>query len=403
MTKRSILSCLAFFFIPILGFASSFINICRRDVSKTDIFIISSFFFIIGYSVPPVYDLARHYSDFDSMVDFNSFYTLIEYKFDFILYTTEYVTKTLGLHFGIVPGAYSFISYYIILSIYRFYTLKSQKMTSSTYFLLSLLVLSTVPLFTIILGLRFGFGIFIALYASFLIFEKRNKIGYLFLILAMICHFAFLLLAIAFILSKLVRVSKSLFIVLIIVAISTSYLISNLINIMPVPELLKGRLLAYLTGYWATEFLDTYSLWYRVSLILTYWMIYPGVLYLFLINKNSYKDSYMQFTIWNILILFLFCNYEVIFSRYAMFVNCMIILQFIKHYSSSCFKNTFLLIFTFVGLITFAFGNIYANRTVISLNNMTNILYLPPVITIFERTQYDRKILSQIDEQGRFL
>lgn len=53
--------------------------------------------------------------------------------------------------------------------------------------------------------------------------------------------------------------------------------------------------------------------------------------------------------------------------------------------------------------ITFICGNIYANRTVIELNNMIDVLYLPPLVTIIERSSYKSEVLNKIDAEGRFL
>lgn len=172
---------------------------------------------------------------------------------------------------------------------------------------------------------------------------------------------------------------------------------------LPLPELFKSRLLAYLTGYWATEFLNTYSIWYRVSLFLTYWMIYPGILYVILSKDTFRKDKLTKLTVFSIVLLLFFYNYEVIFSRYALFVNLLILFQFVKFYSLDILKSIFLIVMVLFSAITFICGNIYANRTVIELNNMIDVLYLPPLVTIIERSSYKSEVLNKIDAEGRFL
>ncbi|BDD23949.1 hypothetical protein VEGS18_A16040 [Escherichia coli] len=403
MKIRTVAAAILFVFNPLVGGVASFINICRKDVSNGDIIIIAMFFFLLGYSTPPVYDLYRHYNDFNNIVDLNTFLNLIQRKFDLTLYLTEFIIRELGLHFAVIPGLYLFISYIIIFSLYKYYVYRIPKQNAITYFLLTLSVLLSVPVFTIALGLRFGFGCFLALYAIFQIYEKNNIRGYIFLLLAVVSHYAFLLTIIAIICVKLLNLNRLQFLILIVIAISCSYIVSDVILVLPLPELFKSRLLAYLTGYWATEFLNTYSIWYRVSLFLTYWMIYPGILYVILSKDTFRKDKLTKLTVFSIVLLLFFYNYEVIFSRYALFVNLLILFQFVKFYSLDILKSIFLIVMVLFSAITFICGNIYANRTVIELNNMIDVLYLPPLVTIIERSSYKSEVLNKIDAEGRFL
>lgn len=403
MKIRTIIATILFMLNPLIGGISAFINICRKDISSGDILVISAFFLLLGYSTPPVYDLYRHYADFNGIVDLDAFLNLIQTKFDLSLYSIEYVIRTLDLPFAVIPGMYLFFSFLIILNIYKHYVCRIPEQNATTYFLLSSFVLLSVPVFTIVLGLRFGFGCFLALYAIFQIYEKKNIKGYFFLLLAIVSHYAFLLTLIAIFCVKIFRLSRVQFFILMIIAVSCSYIISDIILLLPLPELFKTRLLAYLTGYWASEFLDTYSVWYKISLVLTYWIVYPGILYMACSKDSKNKDKLTQLTLFSIILLLFFCKYEVIFSRYALFVNLLILIQFIKFYTANNLKNTFLIVMIFFNVITFTLGNVYANRTVIELNKMTNILYIPPLITIIERSTYGSDVLNKIDEEGRFL
>jgi hypothetical protein len=387
-----------FFISPFLGAFLAFF--CENKSIRK--YILALFMGAAAYLTAPVYDLSRHFTSFNLLekgLD-NPFVTL-----DIVLPFINHIIIFLHGNFELVRFLFVFVSYVLVISAVELITSHTALRDHKTNNIFFIIAFFCVPLFTIILGLRFGLSVSFCFYGLVLLtMNKRRGIWYM--IFSTLTHYSMgIFLIIAIISIKLNEISRrTLFVNKIIIIFASiifflfgQTLLLSLIDLVPFENVLISRAKSYLFGVYAGEYLEDRSLGYRASVIISHLSFYPLCFYFF-IQKRA-VNFITPFVVFSFIYLALISPFFKIQERTLLFMVWPLLIVFISTYNVTGFKSGMKIMLVVTSLFTFLFGNIHSNRRVMYLSDYYSLLYFYPTTFI---KRYDYKwVTEKLDHEGR--
>lgn len=357
------LSLIIFAILPILSLPLILRGIYHRD--KRFYLLMSLFLGLMAILNPPTGDFYRYSQIFDAIADFPDIKSIIffrdERSFDFLLQIICYSISRVGLTFEYVKAIYVFFCSYLLFRMHDDIcntneTLSRNKNVCFGFFF-SLLMLSNFGQAFIF---RWFSSLLIFVYGVFLIDLKKNKNGYIFLILSLINHWGMLLMALFYALQKIKHVHfnrTTLWIFFVLTFFQVLTILNTIVDSLGIgvfQEYLKG----YTEGYWANEFMKERSF---KGLVVEYfnqavfWLVY---FYFIEETKDKQAHSFRSFCHTTILVVLLVSSSFMAVGRYSAFLKYAGILYFFLNYDNHWKKFfKYFVVVSVMMLFMFAYGN----------------------------------------------
>lgn len=396
--KENVVVTLSFIINPLLSLPFVFLGIYNKNNYSFILLII--FLGMLGFLWIPSGDLYRIQNDFELLKTYR-FTDVVSFNFDFIYsYLMFFLGKT-SLDFAYLRFSIAVISYSLFFNVARNIITQNQIIVSSRYlsFAAFLIIFLSLGFGGIITGVRFTFAFSIFIYGYYKLLYQRDKKGIIFLVISVLTHFSFLLLIAVLIINKFAKkyMNFSFFILTALFALilSTTFF-ENIIDLLPLDEVLKFHLQNYTTGHFALEEFQLKSMKFRISRLLGHIIIYPAILYIILDRKRIYRYS-----VFVILFIFLLLQWNMnsSFSRYSIIAVVVFLVEFLTLYNH---KHKYLLtIFFSISILTYI-ASIYTVKRELFIGNQFKLaIYPAPLIFL---NKYDQSwIQSNIGDNGSII
>lgn len=347
------------------------------------------------YRHTKVYFLAQNWG-------WNEFIEISLLKMDFFLIYITYFCAKIGIQFEIVRFLFVFVSYECAFWIFRDVVKQNKILQENRYYYVLgfLLFFMSVIFFNITQGLRYGLGVYIIGVGLYKLFQKHERSGWIWIFVACLIHFSFwgLLIPLVLFRLKLVRLNKwVVMIITLLLILFSNELFQALISLLPLSDFIKQHLLHYITGYWAKDFYQDHSFFFRISRILSYWTIYP-LSFFFLMSYRKTDNLYRNFLLFMILVLGISVPFGDIFPRFSYLLILLFLADMLLRFYPVLSKIRMLnLIFCFV-LFSFL-ANIYSSKRQLEISCEYKLLYSSfPVLLL--NTYSENWINRNISEDG---
>lgn len=354
---------------------------------------------LIAYLWIPSGDLYRMYLDFTALEYLNVSDFLSIKSFDYLYLVLMYIFAKLNLNFEFVRFTLCVISYFLYFRIYLDIIKTNKEIGESKVFsFVTFLMLFFFLRFTgFITGVRFTFAMAMCFYGAYFLIYKNKSRGWCFLVLSAATHFSmWLILLIAFFIKVFkFKISRLVFVLIIIAGLFLSTtLIEMVIDYLPIADEFKTHLAFYTTGTFASEEFESQTLFFKISRFLSYFAIYPAVIFIIL-RKREF--SFYSIFICIVLFLSFSMNMDTTYGRYAFLGVIFFIIPFLLKFKKELDIRAFFLFF-FLSFITYA-ASIYTVNKEIRYGNEYKILYTP-LPFIFMSTYDAQWINYNIDDSG---
>jgi hypothetical protein len=394
------ISAFSIILMPFLGFIFSMLSLLKGRSNKFNYLLISLFVFIFFINIPAFSDLYRHYIVFSTSTG-DEVLELFEGKIDFVMPFTMYLTSALGLPFYIIPAIYTALSVYLALKATGVVISHTNKGISNNAFIaLHVITLFIAPLFVIALGLRFGLGCYIAIYACTM-YSLKEISGCKFLLLALIAvftHFALFSLILSCLISRVIFISKRRALLYGIIA----FLLSGTIIPIVISKITFMNLNVYAEVYLSGVFGSFANK--NINGLINYGAQFtPFMIFFvyFIIHKQPQKNKFNSMCGMVIIMLALMSVAPVALGRLIVPVTHFLFFNYILAQRSYLRVRHFFLSTTFLYLmIYFIFENVYIQRRPIMLGEMWEALYTPPFIHSFSLNSRFKDHLKQINSSN---
>lgn len=352
----------------------------NRD--KLSLTMLSLFMGLCSFLWVPTGDLYRHNMMYFEFQYFSNadFFQYILLRPDFLLYLFSYLFAKISLPFELIRFILVFISYKIAFALAQD-VIKLNPLYNRYYKYIILIFFLSVQFFTISQGLRFGFASYIMVWGVYMLLVKKRKKGFVFVVLANLIHYSFSLPSILLLVVLLgFKINKWITLILscLFGLIFNMLTIDFLINMLPLPEMLKQLAIAYTTGYWSGEFLDNYSFKYLLSRHLAIIPIY-FLFMLVVFKKENHKINWYA----HLLFLNLMISYSIsatFFFRMSVFS---VLIFFISYLLSDNIRSFYLEIKVLVLVFFISFlSQIYTYRRELTISSEFKLLFPAPIALI---------------------
>ncbi|HEM7526760.1 TPA: hypothetical protein U2J52_002995 [Providencia rettgeri] len=349
------------------------------------------FLSILAYFfIPPIeYDLYRHYENYQVFIYFERVDFIKDYSLLFLFY--------IGKLFNLAPAFLPFISCFVMY--YIWYNGLFKRISSShnnflfpVFFILFFISIPLV-LFT---GIRFALGLAFVMQSLFFRDQGKQKLAYIFLLLAILTHFSLIVIALIIIanpiIAKLNYSIRSIAIIAITFSIPFQEEISFLIieSIQWVNNKLFGweaiSTETYITGKWGVNSSNRLNeIGKLVQQIQTIGLLSIMILYHFLFAKYIEKKSnlFNNVTFASIILCIITFNYYAIFDRYGIIVTLLISYNLITYFKYKLISHISFVIFYFTYLLLFRIID-FKNNFVVYDQSYSDIFHLSLINTIYE-------------------
>ncbi|MBT0730308.1 EpsG family protein [Rosenbergiella nectarea] len=397
-SRTGLLSLIMLFIVPLFSFFFVFFKI-NKSTKKYLVIILTLFTFFILLRIPPFQDLFRRY--FETYMIYSPSTTLkqaIGGHVDIFLWINAFVFYKLHIPFYFIPALYGSISIYTVskTALSLFYKFNIDK--PSTTVLGILLSVSFVNILVTALGLRFGLAtaLMVSSVIDLCILRKKFK-GFLKLVIALTLHFSTLLIIVAVIASKFVKINRKFSVWFFLILLPFSKLI------LPIVASSLGGvggyvMAGYVNGAYATiapnlnEFIVTF---YKVAFS-TFFLVYIHY-------RSSENTVYSNFISWYlILISFTFLSFTA-FMRYYYDIGVVLgVMNFIisKKFIDRSKIGTYLIVISII--LNNLFLNIFLERRPILLAQMWKGFFISPVFMIYYTTEDFNSYLKSINSVGEW-
>ena len=356
----------------------------------------------IGILYPPSGDLYMYTQDFLLYKECNlsSFIELQKLNFDFILPFISFCLGKLGMPFDLSRFLYNSVGYYLMGNMFLTICdtnkyLKGDK-NIYLYALLSFLTIS----FSLYL-FRFFFSMIVFAYGVYKIVYQDKKYGYVFLLFSCLNHFSFFIFVFVFVLSRLhffyFHKVTLIILILFIFFVDDSWAIS-LFQYFPIEII--DRFIVYLDGYWAGEFLNDFSIRYRIMVFLQSFIVYVGC-YVYYVSYNKRNVRYCSHINACLLLVLIVSPFATMYGRFLMVLLRLIKVNFLTFYDGSRFMKRNLMILFYSAMLSNVVS-LWSIRRGLEVSELSLLLYANSYQIISH--SYDEVwILNNIDIDGAII
>ncbi len=260
------------------------------DRDKYCYFLFSIFWGMTGMLYAPNGDLFRYYNDYFIYegLSFSSFslYLLVQAKIDVGLPYMQWLFSQVGLTNDLIVFLFIGIGTQFLLQIFYYETIPyaNYKKTCFTVFLIVFLSISLWGFY-----FRYGFASMMLVYGVYTVLRK-NRNGWIWIMIAPIFHFSMIIFAIIFFIVNLFKISikRSWFLIAAILSfIFSGDLLSDILLNLNVSPVLQSKIIEYTEGYWASEFINDRSIGARIVNSVSY----VSKFIIFFIIYKSWKNT----------------------------------------------------------------------------------------------------------------
>lgn len=402
---NSLLVFFCFLLYPLGALPLLFIEIYNNK--KYAFVLLSLFMGLVAYLIAPTGDLYVHSIEFSDFKDFtfSDFLSILPFTIDFVYYFIAFIFAKLAIPFGFIRFIFVVLSYLIVFDIFRDVCSsnnnlnKNKKLTTIVFFICFFQVL----FMSVAIGLRFGFSVYLMLYGVYLLFKKNNFKGWFFILLSCFTHFSMILIFFSILIAKLFKITKLnktvLFLSLGFAIIGTDIL-QFIIDLLPLNDFLKEKLIMYITGYWGNSFLEDHSFLYRISRLFNHISVYPLMFFLFI---TKVKNQLLSIVFVLSILLFILYPITNLFYRFVMIIVPILLISFLLSYDNSKLHSLFLILIFTCSSITFFLGNIYSHKRNLQISYEYKLTYTSfPMIffSSYDKNWIDDHITSNGDIVG---
>lgn len=354
---------------------------------------------LLGYLWLPSGDVYRYQLDYEffKTLNFHDFSNLP--KLDLVLPWLLFLFGKAGINFEFVRLTLCVISYILYFNIFVDIVHKNDNLCESrrVTFYSFLMFFFFIGFAGFLTGVRYSFATSLCFYSVYQIIYNNKGWGWFILVFSVITHYSMFLILLALVIIKLFKPKINRFnliIALLIGFILSSILLNYLIDILPLNEIIKTRLLDY-TKEDAIVNLSEHTIGYRLSFLFTYFSIYPALL--LVLYKCKDYSTFLVF-VFICIALSLMTNIFTSYSRYAALGVIFFIFPFLLQYKT-LFTKFQLYSFVLLSFLVYA-TSVYTFRKEISYGKEYKILYLPlPAIlmTTYDMNWINENIMSDGD------
>lgn len=317
-SQKNTLVFFLFLVYPLITFPVSLYWISRKK--KKGFFLLSLLLSLLTVVLPPYGDLYRYYLDFSQYIT-TPFHQFVEdVKIDFIFYLYEWMFARSGLNFEWVRMSLALVMYNLLFRI--FFEMTKNINGGKKYLLLFVSYLAVCNWISFTNGFRSVYANTLIFYGIYKLLVEKKKSGYVYMLISIFIHISMLLPFMLVLVSNVIKVKLNLkhivFMLLAFIPLYSVDLVSLIIMLENVP-FLTGRLIAYIDGYWSTDFLADKSL---KGLFVTYsYIILVLFPYFFLFIKVSRTATRLSVLIsWLFIFMLPLLSFQTIVMRYTFFI-----------------------------------------------------------------------------------
>lgn len=367
---------------------------------KWAFFIFSFLMGLVGILYPPVGDFHQYTMKsfvYNSMT-WSSFLTMTTYNLDFLLYITGYVLNQINIPFDFTRFLYNFIAHLLLCYIYYDLRKHNEVLNVRSNAIKSLLVFVGFSLVSNLF--RFGFSTQLFMCGSYLISFRNKTKGWLFVTLAVLNHFSFILFASALLVFKIFKITFSRNFIIIIglsAMILSGDIFMGIFQQLPLPSNIIEHYSYYLDGYYASEWKEELTWREQIADLITSCIkyIFIGV-YILLYSKKNKNDTALVNAL--MLLSFVTLPFTVINSRFmGVMVYSIKMFYFKNFYHSKLYKNSLNLLVVLC-LMSQLMG-VWSCRRQLSLARESQLLYKPSFV-ILTNTYTPQWIRYNVDSEG---
>lgn len=379
--KSSYYLVLCFILSPLLAFGGILIEIYNRR--KYAIYLFVLFLSLCSYIYIPSGDLYRYWLLYTKYEDCSFVEMITDYHFDFFVYILLWGAAKLDLGHAVVRFVLIFLSSFLYFHV--IWNLLSKVDKRVHFFFLFLLSFLIFPYLGILTGLRFATAlVFSFISAYYYYYAKRKKVGVLFLLLAGLTHYAFIIIIPLLFIAQCKIVISRFFMILIcsIILLFNVVIISNISFFSDF--LIFNKVEAYTSG---EDYIDTLSPLLRFVMFLPRFLSIPMLFYtLFLAPKSSFRNYLFCIGI----LVCIFLPFETPFSRYLAVFSVLSFLGYLLDFQRK--KNSYWRLLFFCSFCSFILQLMPLYKPLF-LSNYPSLLYTPYPIALLKT--YDAEWINE--------
>ncbi len=369
------------------------------------------FYFFIVIKIPPLGDLYRRYLEINAYSDTTTLSSILSAHPDVLLYLHGWLFQLLHIPFFFIPAMYAGIMCYLYLASLRnlclaHYAINPEsQVTSQRITFAYLVVFSSLNIFNLVLGIRYGTAFVFVIYAITCYFSQRKLKCWCFLTLSLLMHFSMVFILAIFVVSRYVKIKKNHVIIL-----STVFFIlsaSALRWVLPKFTFMgigDYALTGYVEGSWSAVPDDKNTLIVAIlSRLLSF------ILFIFYLSSRSHVSGFDRFL--NLLIpcCFLMSISYTAMGRYLNIAHALLVIRvcylflFPGGYTSKAFNSLlrgYLLVFMCISLMVI---NVYTQRRTLTMGGLWSYAYTSPIFLLNYNVNQFNKYLSEIDHDGYWI
>lgn len=340
-----------FLIYPLITFPISLYWISRKK--RKGFILLSLLLSLLTVVLPPYGDLYRYYLEFNQYIS-TPFHRFVEdVKIDFIFYLYEWMFAQGSLNFEWVRMSLAFVMYNLLFSV--FFEMTKNINSGKKYLLLFMSYLAVCNWMTFTNGFRSVYANTLIFYGIYKLLVEKKKSGYVYMLISIFVHismlFPFMLVLISNVIKVKIGFKHTVFMLLAFIPLFNVDLVSLIMMLEKIP-FLTGRLIAYLDGYWAADFLADRSLKglfvsfsYIILVLLPFFFLFIKVsqtatrlsalnswLFIFMFPLLSFQTIVMRYTFFIAILSFIYLliyNPKVLFGKSVLFLCiCYLILNF---------------------------------------------------------------------------
>lgn len=365
--------------------------LCKKEWA---FFMFSLFMGLVGILWPPTGDLYRYTDNYYmyKYCNWNNFIDIIQFKFDYVLPFLSYVLARLNLPFDLSRFFFNFLGYYFLSRIMISICKHNPSFNDKKSYLYALIIL--IPLSFSTYLFRYSFSTILFVYGSYLINYEFRKNGYLFVALACLNHFSYVVFLPLLFATKLnfLRFNKMTIIMMFIVSFMLSgNILVSILDKLPISDQLLFHLMNYFDGYWSQEYLNDHSLKYKIMTFLFSFLTYIYYWgYIATYDKKAnrqllYVNSFILFTL-------IVAPFSVVYERFLGVSLLIMKVHYLYYYdSANCKMVNFLRLFAFCAMFA-TLLNWWSVRRELSISEESCLLYSTSVQILFH--SYDKNWIN---------
>lgn len=391
MKKDKVETVIFFFLFPFFSLPVLFKKIYRGE--RYAFSLLAIFIGFIGLLYPPSGDLYRYALDYYDVLDipFQDFLSAIQGKMDFLFYFVLWLFGKIGLSYDLVRFLFVWIGAELTFDIFYKITTEIRLHDKRATFRLFIILMLLVDFLRY--SYRFGLSNAFLVYSVYSIFyQKKYTKGFVFLALSIINHYSYVLYAVVILFLVLFNFKGSRFLsiaAMLILFITGSPFVGNLINALPFDPSIIEHLMIYVDGVWVGDYLQDMSFRYNLMLFLnSSTVLLLCLLYLYTFNKGKMSG----FLTLSIIIMGVFSFSGTLKERfeYAIILPILVFLMtWLVEKHNMRMKKSRVIIMTLLMIGSYSFFSSFWSRKVeLSISKEYKLLYSPAPLILF--STYDK-------------